>query len=163
MVFPHGRGRVLHVTSHFYLQRARAESAGEQAGATHFAQAAGLDGRAVADLKRRGLDDLATGALHSAWAMQRILANLLLARREASARLGREAYRHRVTGSSVPLAARDGRAEPGAPRLHRGYLVEVLARGGGRAQVRDLFGHEGWVPEGVIEARAARAPTAARR
>ena len=71
----------------------------------------------LADLKRRGLDDLATGALHSAWAMQRILANLLLARRTANERLARETYRHRVTGIDVPLVGKDGKSRPDAARL----------------------------------------------
>jgi len=153
VAFRHDDGRVLHMTSHFYLQQSKLVSAKEKSKGTSFAKAAGLDGDSVKKLKKKGLDRVEAGAINSAYSMQQVTTNMLVAKaRENKQLLAR--FPHRAART---FQLRVGPA-PGAAKLKQGeveqrYLLRVLRRQGTSVQVRDLFGREGWTAAANLTSR----------
>jgi len=153
--FRYEDGRVLHMTSHFYLQQAKLVGARERARGSSFAKAAGLDGKAVAALKKKGLDGVEAGAVSSAYSMQQVTANMLVAKARENARmLARFPFR---AARAFELRADP---EPGAKAVKRGkvnagYLLRAVERRGERVRVRDLFGRQGWTERKNLAPRTA--------
>jgi hypothetical protein len=154
--FRYDDGRVMHMTSHFYLQQAKLVSAREKARGSSFARAAGINKEALKKLKKKGLDRVEAGALNSAYSMQQMTTNFLVAKAKENRRLLRR-FPHRA------VRAFDLRAGPGktAPKLKKGnvgkdYLLRIVARQGDRVRVRDLFGRDGWTAATNLRARPAK-------
>lgn len=160
--FTAGEGKVLHMTSHFFLQQSKLVAAAEKKSGSAFAKSAGLSERAIADLKSKGVDvDKAkVGELNAAYSMQAVSANLLVEKQKQNDELLAKKYKTVVaepvrlaptptpttTPPSAPSAGASGR------RLDKDYRVEVLDRDTKNKQVkvRDLFGNEGWVGEKAL-------------
>ena len=153
--FHAGDGKVLHMTSHFYLQQAKLVSQAERKSGSSFAKDAGLADKDVAELKRRGVDPDAvkSGELNSAYSMQQVSANLLVEKQKQNRELMNKRYRGRIDAAKVPLAQSPTAAPPkdGAKTLGRDWRVEVLEEKDGKVKVRDLFGDEGWVPAEAVK------------
>lgn len=145
--FRYDDGKVLHMTSHFYLQQAKLLSRRDRATGSSVAAAAGLKGDALKRLRADGLDDLKAGEVNAAYSMQQVTSNVLVSKakdnRELLKRYGRRARRQ------VELqAGPQGGAKPIADgEVGKGYILRVLQKKGQRVKVRDLFGREGWTDE----------------
>jgi hypothetical protein len=151
VLFRHDDGKVLHMTSHFYLQQAKLRSKREKAKGSVFAKAAGLSKKELAKLKKDGLDKVKTGELNSAYSMQQMTANVLVNRQASKRRLLRK-YRKRAR-RALKLAPKPS-AKPAKRRsakVSKGFRLRVLERKGKRVRVRDLFGNEGWTDDSNLK------------
>ena len=152
VAFSHGHGRVLHMTSHFYLQNSQLVARREKQKGSAFAKGAGLTDAQVAKLKSKGVDvdEVAVGELNGAYAMQQLSANILVEKQKSNDKLLGD-YKAELT-QDLTLEGNPGRK--GTARLdgkaRRGFRVKVLKQDKGRLLIKDLFGNEGWVPEAAV-------------
>lgn len=153
VAFNYQQGKVLHMTSHFFLQQSKLVAESEKKAGREFAKSTGMNDKQVEDLKRRGvnLDDVKAGEINAAYSMQQVSTNLLVEKQAANQELLKKHYRARVLPDEVPLSSAEaGGSPPGAPRVRKDYRVQVLEKKAGKARVRDLFGNEGWVPDSAL-------------
>ena len=158
VAFRHDDGRVLHMTSHFYLQQARLVGAKEKARGTTFARAAGLGDAALKQLKQKGLDRVESGAINSAYSMQQVTTNMLVAKAKQNKQLLQRYPLRAVRAFQLQSGPASGASKLAEGRVERDYLLRQLSRQGKRVQVRDLFGHEGWTDAANLAARGAAEP-----
>jgi hypothetical protein len=164
VTFPAGRGRVVHIVSHFYLQRSELRTERDRLKARDFAADMEFapSSPAVRRLGGAGLDGVPAGQLRSAYSAQQLLANILI-----------EATR---TGGSVadptppvqvdpprPVPTSTGKAARTATMLRSGpdgdpvkpipagLVLRVLEVRAGWVKVATPAGEVGWVPRGVVE------------
>lgn len=142
VAFRYDDGKVLHMTSHFYLQQGKLRSKREKAKGSVFAKSAGLSKKELKALKKKGLDKVRTGDLNSAYSMQQMTANVLVGRKAYNKKLlkkyGKRARRKiRLSTKAKP------KSKPSA-RVDKDYRLRVIKKKGKRVKVRDLFGNEGW-------------------
>jgi hypothetical protein len=152
IAFAYGEGQVLHMTSHLFLQRSRLVTASEKQKGGSFAKgAAKLNDAAISSMKAKGvdLDEVATGELTGAYAMQKLSANLLIGKQKANRKL-LESYKAKVKQDRA-LETRDGKAAASGAKVGKDFNVKVLREEAGRALVQDLFGEQGWVPADALE------------
>jgi hypothetical protein len=151
VAFKEGDGKVLHMTSHFYLQQAKLVAQSEKQSGGTFARGAGLGEKELSALRQKGVDVEAVraGELNSAYSMQQVSANLLVEKQKANRELLARRYRARMVKDTPLSPAADGKPQP-ARLLKKDYRVEVVERRDGKARVRDLFGNEGWVPQQAV-------------
>lgn len=153
VAFNYQQGKVLHMTSHFFLQQSKLVGESEKKAGREFAKSTGMNDQQVEELKRSGvdLDDVKAGEINAAYSMQQVSANLLVEKQAANQELLKKHYRARVLPDEVPLASSEaGASPPQAPRVRKDYRVQVLEKKAGRARIRDLFGNEGWVPDSAL-------------
>jgi hypothetical protein len=153
VAFRVGDGKVLHMTSHFYLQQSKLVAESERQKGSSFAKSAGLREDDMKKLKSTGvdLDAVRAGELNSAYSMQQMSTNLLVEKQKANRKLLEEKFKRIVTGD-VRLAPRpDAPAPPSAKPTKAGYRVNVKASKGKKLLVEDLFGNEGWVDEAMVK------------
>jgi len=143
--FRYDDGKVLHMTSHFYLQQAKLRSRAEKAKGSSFARSAGLDGKDVSDLKKKGLDKVKAGELNSAYSMQQVTANVVVSKQRANKKLLKK-YKRR-SKKALPLKAKSSGKGRSTGKVGKDYRLRELKRKGKKVKVRDLFGREGWVDE----------------
>jgi hypothetical protein len=146
--FRYDDGKVLHMTSHFYLQQGKRRTKYEKAKGTVFAASAGLKKNELEALRKKGLDSVKSGDLNSAYSMQQVTANVLVSKQADNKRLlksyGKRARR------KIRL---DGKAKGGGRsqgQVNKDYRLRVLQQKGKRSRVRDLFGNEGWVDSDAL-------------
>lgn len=142
--FRYDDGKVLHMTSHFYLQQGKAKTLAEKSKGSAFAAEAGLSGEALEDLKKKGLDEVKAGDLNSAYSMQQVTANVVVSKQKQNRELLKQ-YSKRARKSLDLQAGPAG--GPAAGQVGKDYQLRELERKDGRVKVRDLFGREGWVSE----------------
>ena len=143
--FRYDDGKVLHMTSHFYLQQAKLRSRAEKAKGSSFARSAGLDSKEVSDLKARGLDNVKAGELNSAYSMQQVTANVVVSKQRANKKLLKK-YGRRAK-KALPLKSKSSGKGRATGKVGKDYRLRELKRDGKKVKVRDLFGREGWVDE----------------
>jgi hypothetical protein len=148
VTFVEGEGRVLHTTSHFYLQQSRLSSARDRARGSAFARDLGLSDDDVEELRGRGLDDVRVGHVAGAFAMQQLISNVVITKRRENDLLLSH-FQLRATGEGELLTAADGTGES-VGTIKSGFLLRELETQGEMVRVRDLFGREGWVAESLI-------------
>jgi MYXO-CTERM domain-containing protein len=148
VTFVEGEGRVLHTTSHFYLQQSRLSSARDRARGSAFARDLGLSDDDVEELRGRGLDDVRVGHVAGAFAMQQLISNVVITKRRENDLLLSH-FQLRATGEGELMSTRDGEGES-TGTIKSGFLLRELETRGEMVRVRDLFGREGWVAESLI-------------
>jgi hypothetical protein len=166
VTFAAGDGRVLHTTSHFYLQQTRARTERQRARASEFARDLGLGEDDLDALRRDGLDDVRVGEVAGAFAMQQMITNVIVEKRRANDAL-LSTFRLRAARADVLRASPAADAES-LGEVQEGFLLRELERDGSWVRVRDLFAREGWLdeaalvfpPEPIVEPAAALAPEA---
>ena len=141
--FPYDDGKVLHMTSHFYLQQAKLRSRKEKAKGSSFAESAGLDSKDVKELKAKGLDGVKAGELNSAYSMQQVTANVVVTKQRANKKLLKKYGRR--SKKALPLNSQAGGKGRSTGKVGKDYRLRELDRKGKKVKVRDLFGREGWV------------------
>lgn len=153
VAFQHGQGKVLHMTSHFFLQQSKLVAESEKKAGREFAKTAGMSAQQVDAMRKDGvdLDDVKAGEINAAYSMQQVSANLLVEKQAANRQLLQKHYRARVVSPDVGLSeTATAPAGDKAPRVRKDYRVQVLEKRAGQARIRDLFGNEGWVPEQAL-------------
>jgi Bacterial SH3 domain len=150
VAFRHDDGKVLHMTSHFYLQQGKTRTRRERAKGTTFARSAGMNKAELKALRKKGLDDVRSGDLNSAYSMQQLTTNVLVGRKGYNKRLLKK-YSRRAK-RSVKLRRRPS-AKPARSDAStgKGYRLRVMQKKGKKYKVRDLFGNEGWVDQAELE------------
>ncbi len=144
-------GKVLHMTSHFYLQQSKLLAKQERAEGTAFAKAAGLSAKEVAALKAKGLDKVRSGELNSAYSMQQVTANVLVSKQaDNKALLGKFGKRARRAITLQTSGDKDAKPKTDG-QVEAEYRLRVMKTKKGKALVRDLFGREGWVDEADLK------------
>ena len=153
VAFNHEQGKVLHMTSHFYLQQSKLVAESEKKAGREFAKSTGMSDKQVEDLRKQGvnLDEVKAGEINAAYSMQQVSTNLLVEKQAANKELLNKHYRARVVSEDVPLSSNAAApdAKP-ATRVRKDYRVQVLEKKDGKARIRDLFGNEGWVPDNAL-------------
>jgi hypothetical protein len=148
VAFRYDDGRVMHMTSHFYLQQSKLRGQREKAKGSAFAKSAGLDAKALARLRKQGLDKVQAGALNSAYSMQQITANVLADKARANKKL---LQRYKLVAQQAFVLRKQPATNapfvPGA-KIAKKYILQQLKRQGSWVQVRTLFGHQGWALRG---------------
>ena len=151
VAFEHGEGRVVHMTSHFYLQQSKAiAAAGGQEKRPQGSKSA-LTQAEIDALNAKGIDASTVNAsdLNSAFAMQQLIANMLLLKQKANtALLAKYGSKTKLQVSLSGDAAR--KADNGATQVGKEFRVKVLRREGDRVEVEDLFGRKGWVDANAL-------------
>ncbi len=147
-------GEVIHVVSHFYRQmatRGPAIAAASAAGA--------FDGLSEKDKKEFAATPAAQatlGDVESSYAFQRMTANMVIGKQERNRELD-QAYDQTVAApqemSSTPTPVAAASARPPVAEVKPGAKLKVLTRQGGRVQVRDEMGNEGWMDGAALESR----------
>ncbi len=144
VTFRHDDGKVMHMTSHFYLQQAKLRSSREHMKGSAYAKSLGIKGKALQALLSKGLDRVKAGAINSAYSMQQVTTNVLVDKARSNKKLlklyTKKALRPFVLKKSPQKGAA---AVPGA-KIGKGYLLLALQRQGAWIKVRDLFAREGW-------------------
>lgn len=152
VAFSWQQGKVLHMTSHFFLQQSKLVAEGEKQKGSAFAKGAGLSEREVEELRQKGVnvDEVKAGELNSAYSMQQVSTNLIVEKQGRNKELLEKHYRARAT-LDVPLASSSSMgASKDAARVQRDFRLQVLEKKGDKTRVRDLFGNEGWVPNNAV-------------
>lgn len=146
--FHHQQGKVLHMTSHFFLQQSKLIGDSEKQKGSSFAKGAGLSDQQITDLAKKGVavDEVKAGELNAAYSMQQVSTNLIAEKQAQNQEMLRKQYSSRVKSEEVGLSSGDA-APPTAqsPRLKKDFRVQVIEKKGTKAKVRDLFGNEGWL------------------
>lgn len=153
VAFHHQQGKVLHMTSHFFLQQSKLVADSEKQKGSSFAKGAGLSEQQISDLAKKGVsvDDVKSGELNAAYSMQQVSTNLIAEKQAQNQEMLRTKYNSRVRVDEVPLSSGDSAAPTAkSPRLKKDFRVQVIERKGKRAKVRDLFGNEGWMPADAL-------------
>lgn len=151
--FQYQQGKVLHMTSHFFLQQAKLGSESEKQKGSSFAKGAGLSDKQLSELAQKGVavDDVKAGELNAAYSMQQVSTNLIAEKQAQNEDMLRKQYSAKVKADDVALGSGDAQKPTGqSPRLKKDFRVQVLERKGTQAKVRDLFGHEGWVDAAAL-------------
>jgi len=149
VTFVEGEGRVLHTTSHFYLQQSRLASQRDRARGSAFARDLGLSDGDVDALRQEGLDDVRVGHVAGAFAMQQLISNVVITKRRENDLLLSH-FQLRARGEGTLTAEADGTGEPQG-EIKSGFLLRELEARDDMVRVRDLFGREGWVAESMIQ------------
>ena len=144
VTFRHDDGRVMHMTSHFYLQQSRLRSSRERKKGSAYARSLGIKGKALELLLKEGLDRVKAGAINSAYSMQQVTTNVLVDKARSNAKLLAQ-YKNKALRAFVMRTgpAAGAAAVPGG-QVKKGFLLLKLERKGAWVRVRDLFAHEGW-------------------
>ena len=163
VTFRSGRGRVVHIVSHFYLQRSELRSARDRLKTESFAGDLGFppDSAVVRRLGREGLAKVPAGELRSAYSAQQFLANLLIEAKRAGAtppeteppqRPDPPVPRVRGTRAVAACDAVLRDAAGGKPfrAVSSGLALKVLERRSGWVQVATPTGARGWLPADAI-------------
>ena len=142
--FSHHDGKVLHMTSHFYLQRSKAN----KTKGSKLASAAGLTKKDLSDMKKRGIDadEVSAGEVNSAYSMQQLSSNILLSKQRANKKLLKKYDRK----ARQDIVLEKGRRGTKTKTLRKGFRVRVLETKGSEVKVQDLFGNEGWVDKDAL-------------
>jgi len=147
--FPFDDGKVLHMTSHFYLQQGKARTAREKAKGTVFAKSAGLNDKQLKELRAKGLDNVRAGDLNSAYSMQQLTTNVLVNRKgynkELLGKYGKKAKRKIQLRRAPSASPNKSDADVG-----KDYRLRVMKKDGQKVKVRDLFGNEGWIDQSEL-------------
>ena len=151
VTFRHDDGRVLHMTSHFYLQQAKLRSGSERASGAAYAKSLGIKGKALQLLLKKGLDRVKAGAVNSAYSMQQMTTNVLVDKARANRKLLGQYNKKALHTFVLRAKPGAGAAKINGALVKKGYLLLVLKRQGGWVKVRDLFAHEGWTGVGNVE------------
>ena len=144
VTFRHDDGRVMHMTSHFYLQQARLRSSGELKKGSAYARSLGIKGQALQALLKKGLDRVKAGAVGSAYSMQQVTANVLVDKARSNQRLLKQYKKRALRDFVLRLGPGPNAAAVDGGAIKKGYVLKVLQRKGAWVRLRDLFGHEGW-------------------
>ena len=130
VTFRHDDGKVMHMTSHFYLQQAKLRSSREHMKGSAYAKSLGIKGKALQALLSKGLDRVKAGAINSAYSMQQVTTNVLVDKARSNKKLlklyTKKALRPFVLKKSPQKGAA---AVPGA-KIGKGYLLLALLRQG---------------------------------
>lgn len=164
VTFPSGRGRVVHIVSHFYLQRSELRSRRDKLKLDSFAGDLGFKPGTpiMRRLGREGLAGVSAGELRSAYSAQQFLANLLIEAKRASAPRPQPDPPQPdppppVVRGAGAVAARDVvllDAPGGTPfrAVSAGLRLKIVSRRTGWIQVRTPTGVTGWLhPDAVRE------------
>ena len=147
--FRDGDGVVVHITSHFYLQRADLRTARDKAGADGFVADLEMDEATTASLAGKARSGgVKTGEVASAYAMQQMSVNVLVSKKKENEKLMEDVYDHVMT-AGAPLLGAPGGASTGQ-EVEEGWSVKVLGESGQWIRVQNLFGHQGWVISSLV-------------
>lgn len=151
VTFEPGEGRVLHTTSHYFLQQTQLEGQRARSAGSSFARDLGVGRAALDHLRRQGLDEVAVGEVAGAYAMQQLISNLIVEKRRRN-EVTLRAFRLQASASAT-LHARPAANSEVVGEIGRGFLLRELDRRNDRILVRDLFGREGWMAAAQTRSR----------
>ena len=140
VTFKYGDGQVLHIVSHYYLQRTETRTAWEKSRGTDFARELGV--KLIPEAKA-ALEKTTAGEARDAYSASQLSANVIFAKQKMNVRL-RKLYGWQAAVEAVLR----GSPAPGSGRLadlKKGTPVRPLARRLDWSRVRSYTGDEGWV------------------
>jgi hypothetical protein len=148
VTFRYGDGRVLHIISHYYLQRTELRTASEKASGTSVASKLGVSvsGKAAEQVARTP-----AGMLKDAYSSTQLSANIVVAKQRHNAAL-RKAYGH-VAASDAALRRSPSEASERAATVKRSTPLKILESRGQWRRVRTFTCIEGWLPAASVKAR----------
>jgi len=144
VLFRYGDGKVLHMASHFYLQRNQVRSVAEaKTGGAYLKEDAKLSKKAAEALANDvDVKGSQAGDIQSAYAAQQMTSNLVIERKKDQARI--DQIYSSTLGTPAPAAR--GRAGLGS-----GTRVKVVEKKDGKVKVRSMEGEEAWVDAATVK------------
>lgn len=148
ITFKYGDGQVLHVVSHYYLQRTETRTAAEKAGGEEFSKSLGLkaEGATAAALRRT-----TAGAARDAYSAQQLGANVVVAKQRQNLELDR-IYNHRIK-ATVVLRISPAENSGKVADLQTGALLKILEKKDNWWKVQTYSGDVGWIESPHVEKR----------
>jgi hypothetical protein len=165
VTFPAGKGRVVHIVSHFYLQRSELRTKRDKLKAGGFAEDLEFapNSPAVRRLTRGGLADVPAGKIRSAYSAQQLLANLLIeATRKSAAPKPPPPPPpppppvrppEQVAGASAARATvlrKDPGGEP-VKAIPKGLRLRIIETRGNWLRVATPAGETGWIRHDAVK------------
>jgi hypothetical protein len=142
VTFNVGDGQVLHIVSHYYLQRTETRTAAEKQKGTEFAKELGVK---LTPEAKKALEKTTAGEAKDAYSASQLSANVIIAKQKENARLQREVYRHRSTGPDTVRKSADAKSEA-VVKIEKDAPLKVLERRGDWLKVQTYTGDVGWLP-----------------
>jgi hypothetical protein len=144
VMFRYGDGKVLHIASHFYLQRNQVRSVAEaKKGGAYLKEDAKLSKKAAEALANdEDVKNAQAGDLQSAYAAQQMTSNLVIERKKDQVRI--DQLYSRTLAQPAPAS----RASAG---LGSGTRVKVVEQKGEKVKVRSMEGDEAWVDSAAVK------------
>ncbi|WP_164012267.1 hypothetical protein [Pyxidicoccus trucidator] len=144
VLFRYGDGKVMHIASHFYLQRNQVRSVAEaKKGGAYLKEDAKLSKKAAEALANDvDVKNSQAGDIQSAYAAQQMTSNLVIERKKDQARID-QIYSSTL---AAPAPAARGRGA-----LDLGTRVKVVEKKEGKVKVRSMEGEEAWVDAAAVK------------
>ncbi|MFP2923980.1 SH3 domain-containing protein [Pyxidicoccus sp. 3LG] len=144
VLFRYGDGKVLHIASHFYLQRNQVRSVAEaKTGGKYLKEDAKLSKKAAEALANdEDVKNAQAGDIQSAYAAQQMTSNLVIERKKDQARID-QLYSKTLAAPAAPAR--------GSAGLGSGTRVKVVEEKGAKVKVRSMEGEEAWVDSAVVK------------
>jgi hypothetical protein len=145
VLFRYGDGKVLHIASHFYLQRNQLRSVAEaKKGGAYLKEDAKLSKKAAEALADdEDVKNAQAGDIQSAYAAQQMTSNLVIERKKDQARID-QLYGNTL---AAPVASAPGRSAG----MATGTRVKVVEKKEGKVKVRSMEGDEVWVDSAAVK------------
>ncbi len=147
--FKYGDGQVLHIVSHYYLQRTENRTASEKAKGTTFSKSLGM-AKAPAAAEAE-LSKTTAGAVKDAYSAQQLSANIIVAKQKQNVELQKVYTHHTKEAAALRIspAANSGKLAD----LKKGVLLKVLEKKDAYWKVQTFSGDVGWVESKSVEKR----------
>lgn len=147
--FKHGDGQVLHIVSHYYLQRTETRTTAEKAAGTNFSKSLNM-AKAPAAAKAE-LEKTTAGAVKDAYAAQQLSANIIVAKQKQNKEL-EKVYTYRAK-DAAPLRISPANTSGKVADLKKGVLLKKLEEKNAYWKVQTFNGDVGWVESKSVEKR----------
>lgn len=139
--FRYGDGQVLHIVSHYYLQRTETRTAADKQKGTEFAKDLNIKLPAAS---KAALEKITAGEARDAYSASQLSANVIVAKQKMNVQL-QQIYRHRNAAPDTLRKAADANS-PAVKKIDKGTLLKVLEKRGDWWSVQTYSGDVGWIP-----------------
>jgi hypothetical protein len=150
VTFRYGDGQVLHIVSHYYLQRTETRTKAEKEKGTEFAKELGVT---LTPEAKKALEKTTAGEARDAYSASQLSANVIVAKQKMNTQL-LQVYRYRATAPDTVRQSADSSASV-VTKIEKGARLKVLEKRKEWWRVQTYTGDSGWVPSKSIRAEKA--------
>jgi hypothetical protein len=147
VTFRYGDGQVLHIVSHYYLQRTETRTKAEKEKGTEFAKELGVP---LTPEAQKALEKTTAGEARDAYSASQLSANVIVAKQKMNLQL-QKVYGYRATVADTVRQSADANATA-VVKIERGARLKVLEKRKDWWRVQTYSGDAGWVQSKSIRA-----------
>jgi hypothetical protein len=148
VTFKVGDGTVLHIISHYYLQRTETRTASEKAKGSDFAKELRVP---LTPAAKKALDSTTAGEAKDAYSASQLSANIVVAKQKQNAQL-EQVYRFRALADGILRASPSEKAGK-VTAVKKGTKLKVLEKGSGWTKVQTYSGEVGWLKASEVNSK----------